>query len=139
MSSWREIMGAPARTVIANHTQYPQNSTPSPSRLSSEDFEYETGTSDLAPIDAAAARAKQISQAAEAAHMDLVDYATMIGAVELVFVEPREKVTPVSPDFPPCPACGTSRFWISNLGKVVCSVCGETRFILASISYHPVN
>ncbi len=67
------------------------------------------------------------------------NHAASIGAVELVFVEPREKVTPVSPDFPPCPDCESARYWISNLGKVVCGKCGETRFMLASISYHPVN
>jgi len=62
-----------------------------------------------------------------------------IDVVELVFVEPREKVTPISPDFPPCPDCASTRYWISNFGKVVCGKCGETRFILASISYHAVN
>jgi tubulysin polyketide synthase-like protein len=88
--------------------------------------------------DATIARAKQIAQAAGNAH-DLIDYGTRVGAVELIYVEPREKVTPVSPEFPPCPACATARYWISSLGKVVCSVCGETRFILASISYHTIN
>jgi len=85
------------------------------------------------------ARAKQIARAAEATHVDLIDYGTRVGAVELIYVEPHEKVTPVNPEFPPCPTCAAARYWISSLGKVVCGVCGETRFILASISYHMIN
>jgi hypothetical protein len=44
--------------------------------------------------------------------------------VELVFVDPREELKPLSPDFPPCRVCRTSNYWISSLGKVLCSVCG---------------
>jgi len=62
-------------------------------------------------------------------------------AVELIYVEPQPKVTPVSPDFPPCRKCGARRYWITVSGKVVCGGrgCGEVCYILASIEYRPVN
>lgn len=62
-------------------------------------------------------------------------------AVELVYVEPQPKVTPVSPEFPPCRKCGARRYWITASGKVVCGGrgCGEVCYILGSISYHPIN
>jgi len=62
-----------------------------------------------------------------------------VGAVELVFVEACKKVTPQRPESPPCPLCASVRYWIAASGKVVCGVCGVTRFILASISYHSVS
>jgi hypothetical protein len=62
-----------------------------------------------------------------------------VGAVELVFVQPREKITPLRPEFPPCPSCSSARYWITAGGKVVCGTCGVTRFILAAISFHPVS
>jgi hypothetical protein len=62
-----------------------------------------------------------------------------VSVVELVFVEPREKVTPLRPEFPPCPSCSSARYWITAGGKVVCGTCGVTRFMLAAISYHPVS
>jgi hypothetical protein len=43
--------------------------------------------------------------------------------------------------FPPCPECGTRRYWISR-GKVMCGsrTCySAVRFILTSIEYHPIN
>jgi len=60
--------------------------------------------------------------------------------VELIWIEPQPKVTPVSPKFPPCRKCGTRRYWISDSGKVVCGGrgCGEVNFLLASIEYHPI-
>jgi hypothetical protein len=62
-----------------------------------------------------------------------------VGVVELVFVEPREKVTPLRPEFPPCPSCSSARYWITAGGKVVCGTCGVVRFMLAAISYHPIS
>jgi len=61
-------------------------------------------------------------------------------AVEVIYVEPGPRVTPVSPEFPPCRKCGARRFWITDSGKVVCGGrgCGETCYILASISYHAI-
>ncbi|MGA7869390.1 MAG: hypothetical protein WCA22_00685 [Candidatus Binatus sp.] len=43
--------------------------------------------------------------------------------------------------FPPCPKCGASRYWISG-NKVLCGskVCySALRFILTSIQFHPIN
>ncbi|MGA7871885.1 MAG: hypothetical protein WCA22_13420 [Candidatus Binatus sp.] len=61
-------------------------------------------------------------------------------AVELIYVEPQPKVTPLDPKFPPCRKCGARRYWITDSGKVVCGGpgCGEVRYILASIEYHPI-
>ncbi len=61
-------------------------------------------------------------------------------AVELIYVEPQPKVTPVDPRFPPCRRCGSRRFWITATGKVVCGRpgCGEVCYILASIEFHPI-
>ena len=62
-------------------------------------------------------------------------------AIELIYVEPQPKVTPVDPEFPPCRKCGTRRYWITASGKVECGGrgCGEVCYILASISYHPIS
>lgn len=84
-------------------------------------------------------RAKQIARETEAAGLNLVECATSVGAVELIYVAPREKVVPVNTAFPPCPACNSSRYWISDSGKVVCGSCGETRFVLSSIEFHPIS
>ncbi len=59
--------------------------------------------------------------------------------VELVWPQPRDKVVPADPKFPACPDCHVARYWISHTGKVVCGKCGQVRFILAAIEYHPVN
>jgi len=59
--------------------------------------------------------------------------------VELIFPEARCKVMAKNPEFPSCPKCGQARYWISPSGKVSCGECGEVRFILAAIEYHPVN
>ena len=43
--------------------------------------------------------------------------------------------------FPPCPECGASRYWISR-GKVMCGskTCySAVRFILTNIEFHAVN
>jgi hypothetical protein len=58
--------------------------------------------------------------------------------VELIYVEPQPKVTPVDPRFPPCRTCGKRRYWITASGKVVCGGCGEVCYILASIEFHPI-
>ena len=45
------------------------------------------------------------------------------------------------PTFPPCPACGGVRYWISQ-GKVMCGsrTCySAVRFTLIKIEFHPVN
>lgn len=61
-------------------------------------------------------------------------------AVEVIYVEPGPRVTPVSPEFPPCRKCGARRFWIADSGKVVCGGrgCGEVNYILAHIEFHPI-
>jgi TubC N-terminal docking domain len=46
---------------------------------------------------------------------------------------------PINPEFPACPDCKMARYWIAPSGKVVCGKCGETRFLLTSITYHAVN
>ncbi len=48
-------------------------------------------------------------------------------------------VRPQNPEFPACPGCHHPRYWISPRGKVVCGKCGEVRFVLVAIQYHPVN
>jgi hypothetical protein len=48
-------------------------------------------------------------------------------------------VKPQSPEFSACPECRQARYWISPRGKVVCGKCGEVRFILVAIQYHPVG
>lgn len=48
-------------------------------------------------------------------------------------------VKPQNPEFPPCPDCRQARYWISQRGKVVCGKCGEVRFVLVAIQYHPVS
>jgi hypothetical protein len=85
------------------------------------------------------ARECKVTSTTESVHAGVPVNKQMINAVEMIFIEPREKVTPINPKFPCCPACAFSRYWISSSGKVVCGKCGETRFILASISYHVVN
>ena len=123
MSDWREIMDAHAEPAFVKHTHNPQNQ---PVKPSSADIAYENQTS-----------SGDASRPAPA--MPRRDRVAGAQVVELVYVEPREKVTPISPEFPPCPACKSARYWISSLGKVVCGSCGNTRFMLVSISYHLVN
>jgi hypothetical protein len=56
------------------------------------------------------------------------------------YAEPHA-VTPVSPEFPPCPKCGSTRYWISR-GKVLCGsrTCySAVRFILTKLEYHQVH
>ncbi|HKN11755.1 MAG TPA: hypothetical protein VJX68_01035 [Candidatus Binatus sp.] len=48
-------------------------------------------------------------------------------------------VKPLNPEFPACPECHRARYWISPRGKVVCGKCGEVRFVLVAIQYHPVS
>lgn len=45
----------------------------------------------------------------------------------------------INPEFPGCPECKMARYWIAPSGKVVCGKCGQTRFLLTSITYHVVN
>jgi hypothetical protein len=50
-------------------------------------------------------------------------------------------VAPANPQFPPCPKCGATRYWISR-EKVMCgskSCYSAVRFILTSIEFHPVH
>jgi hypothetical protein len=52
-----------------------------------------------------------------------------------------EKVLPMNPEFPPCPVCGSARYWISK-GKVMCGsrrCYSAVRFILTRIEYYPVH
>jgi hypothetical protein len=48
-------------------------------------------------------------------------------------------VKPQNPQFPACPGCHHTRYWISARGRVVCGKCGEVRFVLVAIQYHPVH
>jgi hypothetical protein len=63
-------------------------------------------------------------------------------AVALSACEPiSNKMVPVRPEFPPCPECGATRYWIS-LGKVMCGsrrCYSAVRFILTRIEYHQVH
>jgi hypothetical protein len=47
----------------------------------------------------------------------------------------------ISPEFPPCPVCGATRYWISR-GLVLCGSkrCGSAaRFVLTSIEFRAVQ
>jgi hypothetical protein len=47
----------------------------------------------------------------------------------------------VAPDFPPCPECGATRYWIS-LGMLRCGsrACASApRFVLTSLAFHAIN
>jgi hypothetical protein len=55
--------------------------------------------------------------------------------VELRHTLPGEKVVPIDPKFPPCPACHIARYWIAPTGKVVCGKCGLVRFTLTKIEF----
>jgi hypothetical protein len=46
---------------------------------------------------------------------------------------------PQSPEFLASPDCPDTSDWISPGGKGVCGKCGEVRFVLVSIRYHPVR
>jgi hypothetical protein len=51
------------------------------------------------------------------------------------------KVAPLDPAFPPCPKCGTRRYWILR-GKVLCGsrrCYSAVRFILTRIEYQSVH
>jgi hypothetical protein len=115
MSDWREIMGATPPTAFVKPAHNPQNPS---AKTSSADIAYEN----------------------QVGNSEVLAPASPV-AVELVYVEPQPKVTPVSPEFPPCRKCGARRYWITDSGKVVCGGrgCGEVCYILAAISYHPIN
>ncbi len=64
--------------------------------------------------------------------------ATFRPTMELATPEPRKTAT-TNRCFPECPGCHKTRYWIGTSGKVICSSCGDVRFVMASIEYHPVN
>jgi hypothetical protein len=44
-------------------------------------------------------------------------------------------------EFPPCPVCGESRYWLAPGGRVLCGskrCAGAQRFRLIAIEYHPM-
>jgi len=131
--SWRELM---ADANPANHGQYGQNSLGRGDENNIGHIGHHSEESNSGQVEAKAAPV-------EAANVELAPsvpgHSISGRAVELIFIEPRDLVAPVDPKFPPCPSCGCARYWIASSGKVICGVCGETRFILASISYHAVN
>jgi len=124
MSDWREIMGASAipPTAFANPTHNPQNQ---PIKPRSADIAYENQTGSSPPTAAAEASEHVI----EATFRSTADEAA------------RPASALVDHQFPPCPECGASRYWISR-GKVMCGsrTCySAVRFILTSVEYHPIN
>lgn len=52
---------------------------------------------------------------------------------------PRLGERTASSAFPACPECHIARYWIAHTGKVTCGTCGEVRFVLASMAYHPLQ
>lgn len=48
-------------------------------------------------------------------------------------------VKPQNPEFSACPDCRQARYCISPRGRVVCGKCGEVRFVVVAIRYHPVS
>jgi len=62
-------------------------------------------------------------------------------ATDPVWPQMGREVIPLDPEFPPCPVCGSPRYWISK-GKVMCGsrrCYSAVRFILTSIAYHQVH
>lgn len=56
-------------------------------------------------------------------------------------VAESESVCPRDVQFPPCPVCGASRYWISR-GLVRCgskNCLSAPRFALISVEFHPVQ
>jgi len=79
------------------------------------------------------------SKAADAEASDHVIQATFRSAA--VTEAARQPSAIVDHQFPPCPECGASRYWISR-GKVMCGskACfSAVRFVLISIEYHAIN
>jgi hypothetical protein len=53
-----------------------------------------------------------------------------------------ELITAVKPhdlEFPLCPTCRQRRYWLGRRGKIVCSQCGEVRFLLTNLEFHVVQ
>ena len=62
-------------------------------------------------------------------------------AADPVWPQVGAEVVPLNPEFPPCPECGATRYWISG-GRVLCGsrrCYSAVRFILTWIEYHPVH
>jgi hypothetical protein len=56
-------------------------------------------------------------------------------------VPPLLEIPDPPPEFPPCPECGATRYWISR-SKVMCGsrTCrSAVRFVLTQIEYFPIN
>ena len=43
------------------------------------------------------------------------------------------------PELPECPTCQQRRYWLTRQGRVVCSVCGEARFTITHLEFHPLS
>jgi len=74
------------------------------------------------------------------------DGATPPGAVtviEATFKDASASRTTINaPEFPPCPRCGQSRYWLASGGRVLCGTkqCASAlRFQLIALKFHPVN
>ena len=159
MSDWREIMGATPLAPFENPTRNPQNP---PAKPSSADIAYESQTGDsevLAPASPVAVElitpltkptepllsvlsvsdaGVSSSKAADAEAPEIIEAIFRSAAVTEAARQPSALV---DHQFPPCPECGSRRYWISR-GKVMCGskTCfSAVRFVLTSIQFHAIN
>jgi hypothetical protein len=68
---------------------------------------------------------------------------TVPSVIEVTFKPCKDDGEPglIEPGFPPCPQCGTARYWVSRgylrCGSKACR--SAPRFALIAISYRPIN
>lgn len=63
-------------------------------------------------------------------------------AVEMVFLYSGADGSGPAVEFPPCPVCGESRYWLASGGRVLCGskrCASAQRFRLVALEFHAIS